>query len=944
MAFIMCRSTLVVALMALLHGVHAVDLAAMRSELDPTTECNFRMLSYEYGLKLRPDLSPNVLAFDALELNSMCGVSRPKDVPAAWPSFPTPSNDEAYFVDFIHGKDENSGTMTSPFKTLSAAIMATRKHVLGPRAVLLRKGIHYLTDTITLGAADSNLVIQNYNGEEAWISGGVPLTTDWTPYNTSSRNMTCPEKCVAAGHCCVGTVSSFDHPSCEQGCLVGASAGSEAECEQVCHDADKKCDYTYKNLTLQMCDSCPKHCDASDGVIECIEGCKFASGMTEGFNIWKTKINEDIDNIPGLFTVDPHVRYMRARFPNPRSGTNEIRPVGKLSGSNVVEWHAPPKLPAATQVVVNASAMSGFDSSILSSYNLYASGNCEKVNDPMCPCGAWSDVRDGKWTSSSYWCSNISAGGWSEMDRGNGYYNGPILPQGMTYNKSMLPNFSAYKNLSGAILQAWRAQGWFVNMYDIVDHDRDAGVLTFGKGGFQGGRGWQLNGTSGAIDPSPPFFIENVFEELDIGTEFFYNTSERVLYVFYNATSGDKPPAALQFVATRLRRLVEVVGSKAAPVTNVTLRGVGFRDTHYTYMDPWGVPSGGDWSLHRGGAVFLEGTEHVAVNGCTFRRVDGNALFFSGYNRHGVADRNTFEFIGDTAMAGWGYTDEHSGVGGEQPRFTQITNNVCREVGVMELQSSCWFQAKTAQTNVSGNLFYNGPRAGINMNDGFGGGNSLQSNLIFNQCRQSGDHGPINSWDRQLFWTDVRDGPDHPGWNPAYTDVSKNVIIANYGGSQGFDNDDGSSWNDIHHNVIYGEGLKQDYGGHDSKYQNNLNLVHHYDGQNCINTWPFKLGTPPCGDWSTNATCSHAHHFTNNTCVVLYTDVYSPGAGSCDGQSPQMAYLAENKYYTPNGNATLDKCGGLQKLQSTGAELGSKAFTLPTDAEWLTWAKAILEM
>lgn len=40
--------------------------------------------------------------------------------------------------------------------------------------------------------------------------------------------------------------------------------------------------------------------------------------------------------------------------------------------------------------------------------------------------------------------------------------------------------------------------------------------------------------------------------------------------------------------------------------------------------------SGGDWSLHRGGSVFLEGTEHVTVNGCTFRRVDGNALFFSG--------------------------------------------------------------------------------------------------------------------------------------------------------------------------------------------------------------------------------------------------------------------------------------------------------------------------
>jgi hypothetical protein len=32
------------------------------------------------------------------------------------------------------------------------------------------------------------------------------------------------------------------------------------------------------------------------------------------------------------------------------------------------------------------------------------------------------------------------------------------------------------------------------------------------------------------------------------------------------------------------------------------------------------------------------------------------------------------------------------------------------------LQSSMWFQAKTAQTNITNNIFFNGPRAGINFN------------------------------------------------------------------------------------------------------------------------------------------------------------------------------------------------------------------------------------
>jgi len=158
----------------------------------------------------------------------------------------------------------------------------------------------------------------------------------------------------------------------------------------------------------------------------------------------------------------------------------------------------------------------------------------------------------------------------------------------------------------------------------------------------------------------------------------------------------------------------------------------------------------------------------------------------------------------------------------------------------MQLQSSCVFQAKTATTTIENNLFYNGPRAGINFNDHFGGGDNVTGNVIFNQCRESGDHGPMNSWDRQPFFTDLRDPAG--SWNPLFTETSRNIIIATYGGSQGFDNDDGSTWEHIHDNVIYGEGLKQDYGGHDSIYENNLNLVHKYDGQNCFNTAPFKDG------------------------------------------------------------------------------------------------------
>ena len=49
-----------------------------------------------------------------------------------------------------------------------------------------------------------------------------------------------------------------------------------------------------------------------------------------------------------------------------------------------------------------------------------------------------------------------------------------------------------------------------------------------------------------------------------------------------------------------------------------------------------------------------------------------------------------------------------------------------------------WFQAVTAGTHFEGNVFLNGPRAAINWNDGFGGGDDVSHNLLVNTCRESG--------------------------------------------------------------------------------------------------------------------------------------------------------------------------------------------------------------
>jgi hypothetical protein len=163
----------------------------------------------------------------------------------------------------------------------------------------------------------------------------------------------------------------------------------------------------------------------------------------------------------------------------------------------------------------------------------------------------------------------------------------------------------------------------------------------------------------------------------------------------------------------------------------VFLQGVAFTGTASTFMEPHGVPSGGDWALQRTAALFFEGTERVAIERCVLQRLDGNAVMFSGYNRYGNVTDNTFLYTGASAIALWGSTKgshklQPAGTGpdgteGNFPRFTTVDGNFIRFLGIHEKQSSCLFQAKSAQTTITRNICFDIPRAGFNINDGFGG-------------------------------------------------------------------------------------------------------------------------------------------------------------------------------------------------------------------------------
>merc|ERR1719428_252494 len=405
----------------------------------------------------------------------------------------------------------------------------------------------------------------------------------------------------------------------------------------------------------------------------------------------------------------------------------------------------------------------------------------------------------------------------------------------MTPHDGVLPN-APYKDTSEMIVNVWRPSRWANWMFEVEKYDSSTNTYTFGKGGNQGARGNNNGGD---------WFVENVFEELDHKGEFFFDSKASELYLFHNGTG--KPPAETEVIVPQLRTLINISGTQWDPVRDVTLDGLIFKAARYTYMDPHGVPSAGDWALDRIGAVFLQGTENLKVQNSVFERLDGNGVMISGYNRNTTIQDSDFSFIGGNAIASWGYTNETEnsgfpyytpntnfpeagvdGTDGNHPRYNQILRNNAREIGLYEKQSSFYMQAKTAQSTISGNVFFNGPRAGINFNDGFGGGDDLHSNLVFSTCRESGDHGPVNSWDRQPYLTTVNNGT--PSLRMAWREIHHNFFIDNYSPQENVDNDDGSAYYKTHDNfLVYGgQGMKNDFGGHDNHHYNN---VYAYVGQ-----------------------------------------------------------------------------------------------------------------
>ena len=390
-----------------------------------------------------------------------------------------------------------------------------------------------------------------------------------------------------------------------------------------------------------------------------------------------------------------------------------------------------------------------------------------------------------------------------------------------------------WKNPAGGFVRALHSARWGGNSCRIAGKNDDGSLKLE----------WVGNNNRGSGISEDCVMAENIFEELDSPREWFYDPADGILY--YYPEDGDDL-SAMNFEISGTEELFRIVGAKNIAFENLTFTGT----SRTMFTVPHERPLRGDWAIQRTGAVYAENAENLTFRHCRFRDLGGNALMFSGYHRGSLITDCEFEDIGGSGVllcgnvsavrdpSAWDggshktvISDFTPGPAGEEyPRETVVENSYFTACGTVEKQSAAVCISIASHITVRGNTIHRMPRAGINISDGTFGGHRIEDNDIFDCVRETGDHGPFNSWGRDRFWS--LDGFDTMGKNgvrkrafarldAVYTTVIRhNRIHALH--AFGIDLDDGSTNYEIYNNLCLGAGIKTREGFDRYVYNNIL--------------------------------------------------------------------------------------------------------------------------
>ncbi|CAF3852495.1 unnamed protein product [Rotaria sp. Silwood1] len=400
---------------------------------------------------------------------------------------------------------------------------------------------------------------------------------------------------------------------------------------------------------------------------------------------------------------------------------------------------------------------------------------------------------------------NPSTNFWSTASppQGNNY----VVPRGLIVNNGALPHIVNWSKPTTGLVHAFHSGYWDSWMFEIASINSTQNTTIFSRGDFQEVRG---SGNGGA------FYVANIFEELDLSNEWFLDKDIRTLYFMQNESMPQI------FLASQIPCLICISGNSIQDsIHNVLIQGLTLTQTSNIYMRDYMVPGGDDWTVHRGGNIYLTNTRNITITRNLFMEPGSNGVALIDYNDAISITLNEFVWLANSAIILVGSTNGIDGFSmASQPANTLIQSNLIHETGIYVKQSSPILISVSRSVSVIGNLMFNIPRAAINVNDGFYGINTLSWNIIFNTVRETSDHRLINTWDRQPFLSDaVQRGLPSLWRHKSY--IHHNTLFNNYNSSYPIDHDDGSCFYENSYNFqVYGG--KKNYLGHSKLNQHEI--------------------------------------------------------------------------------------------------------------------------
>ena len=380
-------------------------------------------------------------------------------------------------------------------------------------------------------------------------------------------------------------------------------------------------------------------------------------------------------------------------------------------------------------------------------------------------------------------------------------------PRGIRFDPSTLSK-RKWSNLRDAEIHIFQAAYWGNLQWRISGIDFATNSIWFGDGGQQIGAKWSKK--PAVLNQKSLFFIDNVFEELDAPGEWFLDIRKNILY-YYPERETDLRTAVVEVPV--LEHVVRFSGTQESPVHDISLQGFRIAHTTTTYLKSYDVPSLSDWAIHRGGAVFVEGTRNCFVEACWFDAVGGNAVFVNNYNRGFSVSGCKVTEAGDSAICFVGDLEKTVGTQCAFPYECQANNNLIYDCGFFGKQIAGVYISRAKRITASHNLMYNLPRAAICIGDGTWGGHVVEYNETHDTVRETSDHGPFNAWGRDRGWTLAQShGPytadrSLDAWE-ALVDAMEPIIVRhnffNEKSGWGLDLDDGASNYEIYNNISIG--------------------------------------------------------------------------------------------------------------------------------------------